>query len=224
MNVCVLIPTKNEEKSIGPLVTEIISLGHKYVVVVDDSTDNTKEVASAAGATVIDGCKKGLGSAIRLGMCIARAHEFRYVVVFDAGMTHNPKMISQLLAVAKNGYGLVIASRFIKTDYKHQGFRTGVSLWAANLVRCLWGIDVHDATAGFRCYDLEVFDRRVMRESFASGHAVQLELLALGRLAGCSIAEAESDYAPLTNSTFSFKSVLEAVWVLYRMFVLIVMS
>jgi len=52
--VSIIIPTYNEDQSIGDLVSKIIELYPKFEVIVinDGSTDDTDAVASGAGAHV----------------------------------------------------------------------------------------------------------------------------------------------------------------------------
>ena len=219
-NVCVVIPVRNEADTIGFLVEKTRSLTHiKYVFVVDDSTDDTMKEALNAGATVIVGRKAGLGCAIRLGLRRAKEEGFRYCVVMDAGGTHSPYTIPSLVAVARQGYALVIASRFMKGGTPQYGWRTKLSLRAARCVHMVLGINVDDATTGYRCYDLDFFDKRLLNDSQAWGHAIQIELLALCKYRCGKIAEVPSPYLKLTKSSLRGKSFLDAVITMHRMFV-----
>lgn len=219
-DVCVIIPARNEEQTIRKLIRTITTLGYRYVWVIDDSTDNTSIIAKDEGAVVVLGRDQGLGGAIRYGLIRAIEAKFSHAVVIDAGGTHDPEVIHNLVSEATNGADLVIASRFL-VPCKSQGWRTKLSLLAAKCVRVLLGIPVCDATSGFRCYNLSVFNDKILLDCIANGHATQIELLAFCHLNGGVIKETSSDYLPLTNSSLSLWSFIETIVVMYRMFVLI---
>ena len=67
----VVIPTKNEEKSIGICIEKIQKVFNDHhidgeIIVADNSTDNTPEIAKNLGAKVIVPDELGYGNAYRL--------------------------------------------------------------------------------------------------------------------------------------------------------------
>ena len=73
--VAIVIPTLNEERSIGMVidgvpVAELLQNGFETAVYVIDgaSTDNTREIAVEKGAKVILEERRGKGSAIQTGI------------------------------------------------------------------------------------------------------------------------------------------------------------
>lgn len=219
-DICIIIPTRNEEKTIARLIDDLHKYDFRNIIVVDDSTDETPSIAIQRNCRVACGDNTGLGGAIRKGMNIAR-EKYRYAVVIDAGGTQEAKYIPDMLIfVRKWDDALVIGSRFAK-GHPDYGFRTKVSLFAVKLVRLLFNIGVKDATTGFRCYDLSVMTEKVLSECIARGHAAQIELLAKCRLAGGKISEVPVSYPKLTNSSLSFGSFIEAAMVLYQNFMFI---
>ncbi len=75
----VIIPALNEEKTIGQVVKYCFSEpGVTEVIVVDDkSEDNTKAIATQAGATVIISASRGKGISMKEGID-ASTNEFHY--------------------------------------------------------------------------------------------------------------------------------------------------
>ena len=70
--VSVVIPTKNEEKSIGICIEKIQKVFNEHhidgeIIIADNSTDNTPEIAEGMGAKVIAPDKHGYGNAYRFG-------------------------------------------------------------------------------------------------------------------------------------------------------------
>lgn len=72
--VTVIIPARNEARTIGTVVPVLAGLTHvDEVVVVDNgSTDGTADEARAAGARVVAETRPGMGHAVRAGIAAAR--------------------------------------------------------------------------------------------------------------------------------------------------------
>jgi glycosyltransferase involved in cell wall biosynthesis len=64
----VIIPAFNEEKAISNVIAEIPDFVNEIIVVNNNSTDKTEEVAKNAGATVLLETKKGYGFACLKGL------------------------------------------------------------------------------------------------------------------------------------------------------------
>src|SRR5579871_613210 len=96
MKVCFLIPAYNEASTIGEVLERIAGLGlETQVVVVDDgSTDETREIALQAGATVISQRNQGKGAAIRTAIAHA---EGDIAVIQDANMEYDPREVPELI-------------------------------------------------------------------------------------------------------------------------------
>ena len=104
-SVCVIIPARNEESAIGEAVT---SLRPWRVIVVDDhSSDRTAEVASQAGASVIQAGPLPAGWsgklwAISEGLKHARSFAPDYLLFTDADIVHGPNNVAELVARAES--------------------------------------------------------------------------------------------------------------------------
>jgi glycosyltransferase involved in cell wall biosynthesis len=84
MKTIAAIPCYNEALTIGSVVLKLIARKHvDEVLVVDDgSTDNTVEVATAAGAAVVSHVvNKGYGAAIRTCFNYARETSVEYFLL-----------------------------------------------------------------------------------------------------------------------------------------------
>ena len=70
--IVVIIPAFNEENAIGHVIGEIPDYVSEVIVVSNNSTDKTIEVAEKAGATVLSEVQKGRSEERRVGKeCIA---------------------------------------------------------------------------------------------------------------------------------------------------------
>src|SRR5580698_8071477 len=97
--ITVLIPCYNEEGGIGAViksfpVERLNSFGYTLEIMVIDnnSSDKTADVARKHGATVIHEPKKGKGNAMRLGFR-SISSDTDYVVMLDGDTTYKPDEI-----------------------------------------------------------------------------------------------------------------------------------
>ena len=115
MDVSVVIPTKNEEKSIGVGIEKIQKVFNEHhidgeIIIADNSTGNTPEIAKGMGAKVIVPDELGYGNAYRFGFEHASGD---YIVMGDGDSTYDFMDIPKLLEPLKRGESdLVLGSRF----------------------------------------------------------------------------------------------------------------
>ncbi len=114
MEIFVIIPAFNEEKSIGRVVAAIPDFVKQTIVVSNNSTDRTAEVAAAAGAIVLKENRQGYGSACLHGISYvnSRAAKPSVVVFIDGDYSDYPEQIPYLIEpIVLQGYDMVIGSR-----------------------------------------------------------------------------------------------------------------
>ena len=99
-NIKVIIPAYNEELSIGKVIAEIPKFVSEIIVVNNNSTDNTSEVAKEAGATVLFEPKGGYGNACLKGMEYISEKEVKpdIVVFLDGDYSDYPSEMSKIVA------------------------------------------------------------------------------------------------------------------------------
>lgn len=115
MNIDVIIPAYNEEKSIGRVINDIPKdIVRDIIVCNNNSTDRTAEVSDSNGAIVVMAQNKGYGSACLAGMSyIENKDEKPDIVVFLDGdySDHPEEMTSVVSPIIKDQYDMVIGSR-----------------------------------------------------------------------------------------------------------------
>lgn len=116
----VIIPVLNEEKAIPHVINEIPDFVSEVIVVNNGSTDTTKQVATEAGATVIDEPQKGYGKACLTGISyVNNYHPDTDVIVFiDGDYSDFPKEMEQLIQSINEGQDMVIGSRALGNKEK----------------------------------------------------------------------------------------------------------
>ena len=155
MKFSIVLPAKNESAAIGATVSGIRQHypDAEVIVVNDGSTDNTAEVAKAAGAIVVhQPYSKGNGAAIKSG---ARAATGDVIVFMDADGQHDPADIPRLLSKLDEGHDMVVGAR-------QTGSQASLGRGLANgfynlLATYMTGHKVEDLTSGFRAVRADKF-------------------------------------------------------------------
>ena len=117
MIIDVIIPAYNEESSIGNVVRDVPRpLVREVIVCNNNSSDRTRAVAEAAGATVVDQPQPGYGSACLKGMAHVAAkpagQQPDVVVFLDGDYSDYPEDMHELVApIAQQDIDMVIGSR-----------------------------------------------------------------------------------------------------------------
>ena len=160
--IMVLIPTYNEEKSIGQVIRGVRkSLPQADIVVVDgESTDSTKEIARKLGVIVLKVPHSlGIAGGVETGFSFADLRGYDVVVRVDGDGQHNPDQIPRLMQPIMDGEADVsIGSRYIGAgDYKASLPRTlSIELFSL-IISAIIRQKITDATSGF-----QVVNRRVI--------------------------------------------------------------
>lgn len=99
-DVTVVLPTLDEEESIGPVIDELHGEGFENLLVVDGhSADSTVEKAKKRGVDVIYQEGEGKAEAVKTGI---RKVETPYLVVMDADWTYPAEDVPKLLEEAED--------------------------------------------------------------------------------------------------------------------------
>jgi len=107
--VTVVIPTRDEEGSIGDMIDAVRGYADEVLVVDGHSKDRTREVAEAKGARVMLDGGKGKGEAMRRSL---EAADGDIVVFIDADGSHEARDIPPMLApILAGAADMVIGSR-----------------------------------------------------------------------------------------------------------------
>lgn len=150
----ILIPARDEARSIAAVIREAKGSYPVPLVVIDDaSQDETVAMAMAAGAQVLRlPLHLGAWGAIQTGLRYALRQGWERVVTLDADGQHDPGDIAALVAPLVSGRADVVigACPLRVSPARRLAWR-----W----FRALSGIAVEDLTSGFRAYNRTAIER-----------------------------------------------------------------
>jgi len=198
IEISVVIPTLDEEKSIGRCIEKVLSVFQAHnlegeIIVSDFSTDRTAEIARSLGAKVIRPGKKGYGAAYLAAFPEARG---KYVVMGDGDDTYDFSQIPDLIGPLDDGADMVIGSRFEGEILP--GAMTRLHQYIGNpllscMVNTLFDANFSDVHSGFRAFRREALDRLQLQ---TPGMEFASEMLIKARQNGLAIREVPITYSP----------------------------
>lgn len=156
MELTIIIPALNEEKTIGIVVKKALewikekNVIGEVLVVNNGSIDKTKEIALKKGARVVDFAPYGYGLALRKGIEEARG---KYVIMGDADDSYNFLEIDGFWEKLKSGYDIVIGNRYLgkmeKGAMKWTHKYIGTPLFSF-MIRKKYKVKIGDINCGLR--------------------------------------------------------------------------
>lgn len=147
--------------------------------------------------------KLGLGTAYIHGFNWALNHSYDFIFEMDADFSHNPEDLPRLREACLNGADVAIGSRYIKgvNVVNWPMGRVLMSYFASVYVRIITGIDIQDATAGFKCYRKEVLKTIQLNKIKFVGYAFQIEMKFTAIKHGFNVVEIPIIFTDRTEGT-----------------------
>lgn len=150
----IVIPAYNEEENIENVVSYIQDKYSQfdYVVVNDGSRDRTADICRKNGYELLNlPVNLGLAGAFQAGLKYAYVKGYRYAIQFDADGQHRPEFIEPMMERIKEGYDIVIGSRFVN-EKKGGSLRMLGSKMLTVAIKMTTGVRISDPTSGMRMF------------------------------------------------------------------------
>ena len=225
----VVVPTYNERDNIERLIATVLAQSETLdVLVVDDgSPDGTGEIVDRVALqntrvhVVHRPRKMGLGTAYLTGFRWALERDYAFVFEMDADFSHDPAHLPQFLESIAD-HDLVLGSRYRLgrvTVVNWPMTRLLLSYCANIYARVVTGLELGDATGGFKCFRREVLAAIPLEEVRSNGYAFQIEMSFRAWRKGFRIAEIPIVFVDRTDgeSKMSNRIIREAIWMVWRL-------
>jgi uncharacterized membrane protein YbhN (UPF0104 family) len=197
--IAVVIPVLDEQAAIGAVVRRVPrgelaerGLGTRVIVVDDGSSDDSVEVAAAAGADEIvqHSTRRGLGAALRTGLLTARDRGATAAVYLDGDGEYDPVDMPRLLDPLLTGAAdYVLGVRFPSAERTMCRSRLLGNRVFTLLVSVLCGRRIADGQTGFRAFGPRALERAEIIHDYNYAQVLTLDLLRKGmRLGETSIS------------------------------------
>ncbi|HJJ55438.1 MAG TPA: glycosyltransferase, partial [Methanocorpusculum sp.] len=163
-DVCVLIPTLNEEKTIGSVITDLKSHGYNNIFVIDgNSSDNTRNIAQNLGASVEIQQSKGKGAAIIESISHINT---KYLLMLDGDGTNPPQYADEMLKPIIDGNAdHVIGNRLHEYE---PGALTTLNRIGNSIMNLQFklssGVYMRDILSGYRAFTLDSLRKMDLKE------------------------------------------------------------
>jgi dolichol-phosphate mannosyltransferase len=233
MKTRVLVPTYQELHTLASIVHRIFEHNPEVnVLVIDDnSPDGTGKLADQLKAKYSNlevlhrKSKNGLGAAYIDGFNNS-INDFDVLVEMDADGSHDPQDLVTILKEIVN-YDCVLGSRWVPGGkvINWPKSREILSRGGNSYARLMLGIDIGDATGGFRAYKTTALKQLDLSDIDSQGYCFQVDMVRRLLKKGFNIKEVPITFTERTigTSKMSRNIVLEAflkigIWGLQRVF------
>jgi dolichol-phosphate mannosyltransferase len=225
----VIIPTYNEAQNLPQILRQVLAQDPRIeILVVDDgSPDGTGELADDYASreprvhVLHREGKQGLGTAYRAGFRWALQRDYEFIFEMDADFSHDPKHLPEFLRAAGDA-DVVLGSRYLDgkvTVINWPMSRLMLSYGANIYARVVTGLQICDATGGFKCFRRRVLEAIDLDAVHSNGYSFQIEMSFRAHRRGFRITEIPIIFTDRTEgqSKMSGKIIREAVWMVWRL-------
>ena len=201
--VVMVIPTYNESLNLAWIVGRLRAAqpGIDVMVVDDNSPDGTGKLADELAnedpqVTVVHRTEKaGLGAAYIHGFRVALERGYDVIGEMDADGSHQPEQLHRLLDALREA-DLVIGSRWVPggSVVNWPKSREFLSRGGNLYVRMLLGVNVRDATAGFRLFRRSTLEAIDLDTVQSTGYVFQTDMAWRTLQAGMRVVEVPIEF------------------------------
>ena len=187
LNIVIVVPTYNNAKTIGGVLSDIKQYANHIIVVNDGSTDDTAQILSEIeGIEIIThqhNC--GKGTALKNGLCKAKDDGYRYAITIDSDGQHFasdiPTFVKEIEATPDT---LLVGGRNIQAD-NMPGKNTFANKFSNFWFKLETGVKLPDTQSGYRLYPLQLMN--VQKWYYTAKYEFELEALVFASWGGVEV-------------------------------------
>ena len=182
--VSVIIPTMNEEASIGAVLDEVqtalVGWPFEILIVDTDSRDRTRDIATAKGARVVPEPRRGYGRAYKTGFAAATG---TFVATLDADLTYPAHRFPEFLTVLSEDRADFVSGD--RLSALSNGAMTGMHRVGNEILnfafRSLYDSGVRDSQSGMWSFRRSILARlQLVHDGMAFSEELKLEVIRAG--------------------------------------------
>ena len=211
--LCVIIPTYNNVRTIGKVITDVLKYCSHVIVVDDGSTDGTSaEIRSLSSHINIVSYQpnRGKGHALVAGFHKAKEMGFTHAITIDADGQHFAADIPVFIKELDNHTDTIVVGARNLTEENMPRGNTFANKFSNFWFRLQTGINLQDTQSGFRLYPISAL--RGLR-FITSRYEAELELLVFSAWAGTPIVSVPVRvyYPPADERVSHFRPIYDFV-------------
>jgi dolichol-phosphate hexosyltransferase len=174
-SVSIVIPCHNEEEGIRFTLSDVPALVDEVVVVDNNCTDRTSEVARSLGAVVVTESRKGYGAAYKAGLNHAQGD---IVVTMDGDGTYPRSFIPVLLEIMlEEDWDFITCDR---TGHREKGAGTALRILGNSVLNwsmaLLFFVRLRDSQSGMWVFKRSILPRlSVVSDGMAFSEELKIE-------------------------------------------------
>lgn len=177
-NICVIVPTYNNNGTILQVLKRIVPYAKDIIVVNDGSTDSTQELLESFDKENLIICSyrdnAGKGHALRTGFLKAKELGFLYAITIDSDGQHYPEDIPLFIEAFKKNIGSLIVGNRKLVNKNMPGKNTFANYFSNFWFMVQTWQYLPDTQTGFRLYPLKKLNGL---KFLTSRYEAELELL-----------------------------------------------
>ena len=187
LNIVIVVPTYNNAKTIGGVLSDIKQYANHIIVVNDGSTDDTAQILSEIeGIEIITHQRNsGKGTALKNGLCKAKDDGYRYAITIDSDGQHFasdiPTFVKEIEATPDT---LLVGGRNIQAD-NMPGKNTFANKFSNFWFKLETGVKLPDTQSGYRLYPLQLMN--VQKWYYTAKYEFELEALVFASWGGVEV-------------------------------------
>lgn len=221
-DIAILIPAYNEERTILQVVSLLLAYSSHIIVVDDGSTDNTAQILSDLGITILKHRQnQGKGASLQTGFAYLAGQSLKGVITLDGDGQHKPEdIINFLTAIQQYPQHIIIGARQDRKT-KSPKYRYYANKITDFFISKTIKTRILDSQSGFRFYPQCFINQDLNSRYTHFGYESMLLILAKKSQVDITHVDIQTLY-PANSRKSYFSPVYDSLIILFIIFVALI--